>query len=46
MLLLKHWKFELREVTTEEYAKFVFDSLLLSLGVNDTFEDLDSPNTR
>ena len=43
---LKHWKFELREVTTEEYAKFVFDSLLLSLGVNDTFEDLDSPNTR
>lgn len=29
---LKHWKFKLREVGTEEYAQFVFDSLLTSLG--------------
>ena len=43
---LKHWKFKRREVTTEEYAKFVFDSLLLSLGVNDSFEGLPSLNAR
>ena len=30
---LKHWKFKLREVSTEEYAQFVFDSLMTSLGV-------------
>ena len=29
---LKHWKFKLRKVTTEEYAQFVFDSLLTCLG--------------
>ena len=29
---LKHWKFKLREVKTEEYAQFVFDSLMACLG--------------
>ena len=30
---LKHWKFKLRNITTEEYAQFVFDSLMTGLGV-------------
>ena len=30
---LKHWKFKLRDVKTDEYARFVFDSLLTCLGV-------------
>ena len=29
---LKHWKFKLREVKTEEYAQFVFDNLMICLG--------------
>ncbi|NKB32086.1 MAG: TetR family transcriptional regulator [Pseudomonadales bacterium] len=29
---LKHWKFKLRKVKTEEYAQFVFDSLMTCLG--------------
>ncbi len=29
---LKQWKFKLRQVSTADYAQFVFDSVLLSLG--------------
>ncbi|MEE3238884.1 MAG: TetR/AcrR family transcriptional regulator [Pseudomonadota bacterium] len=43
---LKHWKFKLREVTTEEYGKFVFDSLLLHLGFDDLFKNTPGPDTR
>ena len=43
---LKHWKFKLREVTTEEYGKFVFDSLLLNLGFDDLFKNAPGPDTR
>jgi hypothetical protein len=28
---LKHWKFKLREVSTEEYAQFILGSLLTCL---------------
>jgi AcrR family transcriptional regulator len=33
---LKHWKFKLREVETQDYAQFVFENLLLCLAANDT----------
>ena len=32
---LKQWKFKLREVETEEYARFVFSSLLKCLSVDE-----------
>lgn len=32
---LKQWKFKLREVETEEYARYVFSSLLKCLSVNE-----------
>ena len=36
---LKRWKFKLREVNTEEYAQFVFDSLLKSLEYDATQDE-------
>ena len=36
---LKHWKFKLREVKTEEYAQFVFDSLMTCLGSQQAIEE-------
>lgn len=31
---LKHWKFRLREVSMQEYARSIFDNLLILLGVD------------
>lgn len=35
---LKHWKFKLRQIDIQDYAEFVFENLLLCLGVKD-FEE-------
>lgn len=43
---LKHWKFKLREISTQEYAQFVFENLLLCLGIKDTLRLVIDPKIR
>lgn len=40
---LKQWKFKLRKVATEEYAQFVFENLLVCLGVQSVVDNSTTP---
>ncbi len=43
---LKHWKFKLRDVSTQQYGTFVFDELLLSLGYDAGVDRQSQPDLR
>jgi AcrR family transcriptional regulator len=43
---LKHWKFKLRDISTQEYAQFVLDNLLLCLGAKQSSQISSNPALR